>query len=78
MYLIFPVIVCDYDNDKKQDTKSVLERPILYLLSFFALGRILGYFCNVLLQITVVLKQNIAEISQDASQDKKLDTKPLL
>ena len=42
------------------------------LSSFF----ILGHFCNVLLQIPVVLRLNIAEMSQDAFQDEK--TKPLI
>ena len=36
-----------------------------FVSSFFVLGRILGHSCNVLLQIPVVLKQNIAEMSQD-------------
>ena len=34
---------------------------------FFVLGRVLGYFCNVLLYTFFVLKQNIAEMSWDAS-----------
>ena len=38
---------------------------------FFVLGRVLGHFCNVLLYISFVLKQNVAEMSQDASQDEK-------
>ena len=50
---------------------------VLYLV-FFILGGVLTHFCNVLLQNNGNLKKNIAEMSQDASQYKKLDTKWVL
>ena len=51
-----------------------------FVSSFFVLGRVLGHFCNVLLQIPIVLKQNIEEMSQDVSQIKKTryKTPPLI
>ena len=46
-----------------------------FVSNFLVLGRVLRHFCNVLLLSNKNLKQNIAEMSQDASQDKKQDTK---
>ena len=46
-----------------------------FVPSFF----VLGHICCVSLSIPGVLKQNIAEMTQDASQDKKtINNKPLL
>ena len=62
------------------DCKNHRYLRTVFVYSLFVLGRVLRHFCNVLLQIPVVLKKNIAEITQNASQDKKTGykTPPLI
>ena len=52
-------------------------RAVFVYTSLFVQGRVLRHFCNVLLQIPAVLKQNIAEMSQETVEIivKKMLTK---
>ena len=66
--------------DQTVVTFQLLHLKTVFVSSFFVLGRVLRHFCNVCLYIPVALKQNIAEMSQDASQGKKIryKTSPLI